>query len=243
MDHDIKDYPYLYETHMHTSQASACARQPGTAMAKAAKDAGYAGVIVTDHSWYGNHCIDRSLPWEQWIEAFCMGYEDAKRWGDENDFSVFFGYESNYGGTEFLIYGVDKEWLIGHPQIKDISIEGQFRLIHEAGGLVIHAHPYREADYIKEIRLFPEYVDGVEGVNATHSSTRKTIPLHPEYNECAINYAREHGLPLTGGSDQHNTEMIMGGMVFARKLIDIRDFAGAVIAGEAVRIPDGTQEA
>ena len=84
-------------------------------MAKAARDAGYAGVIVTDHSWYGNHCIDRSLPWEQWIEAFCMGYEDAKRWGDENDFSVFFGYESNYGGTEFLIYGVDKEWLIGHP--------------------------------------------------------------------------------------------------------------------------------
>ena len=48
MDHDIKDYPYLYETHMHTSQASACARQPGAAMAKAAKDAGYAGVIVTD---------------------------------------------------------------------------------------------------------------------------------------------------------------------------------------------------
>ena len=172
-----------------------------------------------------------------------LGYEHAKAEGDKLGLQVFFGWESGYQGTEFLIYGPDKKWLLEHPQIRDATIPEQFELVHQGGGIVVHAHPFREASYISEIRLFPEYVDGVEGVNATHSSTRKTIPLHPEYNECAINYAREHGLPLTGGSDQHNTEMIMGGMVFARKLIDIRDFAGAVIAGEAVRIPDGTQEA
>ena len=73
-----EDYPYLYETHMHTSQSSACARSSGREMAMAAKGAGYAGIMITDHSWYGNNCIDASLPWEQWIEAFCLGYEDAK---------------------------------------------------------------------------------------------------------------------------------------------------------------------
>ena len=234
---------YWYETHMHTKEASACAGSTGEEMARAYAAAGYTGIIITDHFFYGNTAVDRSLPWEDWVERFCLGYEHAKAEGDKLGLQVFIGWESGYQGTEFFIYGPDKKWLLEHPQIRDATIPEQFELVHQGGGIVVHAHPFREASYISEIRLFPEYVDGVEGVNATHSSTRKTIPLHPEYNECAINYAREHGLPLTGGSDQHNTEMIMGGMVFARKLIDIRDFAGAVIAGEAVRIPDGTQEA
>ena len=59
-----KEYPYLYETHLHTSEASACACSTGKEMAQACKDAGYTGIIVTNHNWHGNHCIDPSLPWE-----------------------------------------------------------------------------------------------------------------------------------------------------------------------------------
>lgn len=40
---------YLYETHMHTSEASACAGSTGAQMARAYKEAGYTGIIVTDH--------------------------------------------------------------------------------------------------------------------------------------------------------------------------------------------------
>lgn len=236
---NIEDYPYLYETHMHTSQASACARSTGREMAKAAKEAGYAGIIITDHSWYGNNCIASSLPWEQWIEAFCKGYEDAKSWGDENDFTVFFGYEANYGGTEFLIYGVDKEWLITHPEIKDAPVEEQFRLIHKAGGMVIHAHPFREADYISEIRLFPKYVDGVEAVNATHSSHLSRHHNNPEFDVRATAYAGEHGLPVTAGSDIHDTSLLGGGMAFKRKLESIEDYCHAVLTGEDYILTNG----
>lgn len=226
-----EDYPYLYETHMHTSQSSACARSSGREMAMAAKGAGYAGIMITDHSWYGNNCIDASLPWEQWIEAFCLGYEDAKSWGDANDFSVFFGYEANYGGTEFLIYGVDKEWLIHHSEIKDASVGEQYRLIHGAGGLVIHAHPFREAGYISEIRLFPEYVDGVEGVNATHSCHLSRHHHHPQFDERAMAYARERGLPMTAGSDIHMTSLLGGGMAFKKKLKSLDDYREQVLGG------------
>ena len=45
---------------------------------------------------------------------------------------------------------------------------------------------------------------------------------------------------MTAGSDQHSTEMLYGGMVFARKLKDVRDFNYAVMAGEAVRLLDGS---
>ena len=34
---------YLYETHMHTSEASACAGSTGAQMARAYKEAGYTG--------------------------------------------------------------------------------------------------------------------------------------------------------------------------------------------------------
>ena len=122
-----EDYPYLYETHMHTSESSACARNTGAEMAKAAKEAGYTGVIITNHNWYGNNCIDSFLPWEEWIEQYCKGYENARQWGNENGLDVFFGYEAGYNGTEFLIYGVDKQWLINHPQIKDASVQEQYR--------------------------------------------------------------------------------------------------------------------
>lgn len=234
-----EDYPYLYETHMHTNQASACARATGREMAAAAKAAGYTGIIITDHSWYGNNALSKELPWEEWIDTFCTGYEDAKAWGDENGLDVFFGYEANYHGTEFLIYGVDKEWLKTHPEIKDATIPEQLRLIHETGGMVIHAHPFREESYIPEVRLFPEDVDGVEGINATHSCHLSKSHNDPAFDERAIAYAREHKLPMTAGCDAHGTDLFGGGMAFKRRLTSVQDYCKAVLTGEDYLLYNG----
>lgn len=232
---------YLYETHLHTSEGSACARSTGAEMARAYFEAGYTGIIVTNHFYYGNTAVDRQLPWEQWVEGYCLGYEQAKKEGDRLGLQVFFGWEAGYGGPEFLVYGPDKEWLLAHPEIKDATVEEQYRLVHETGGIVIQAHPYREASYIREIKLYPGLVDGVEGYNASHSSLALAA-RHPEFNDRALAYAREHALPLTAGSDQHNVGMLWGGMEFPKKLKDIQDFGRAVLAGEAIRFWDGTKE-
>lgn len=233
---------YLYETHLHTSEASACSHATGVEMARAYQAAGYAGIIITDHFFYGNTAVDRRLPWEQWVNEFCRGYERAKEEGDKIGLQVFFGWESCYQGTEFLIYGLDKEWLLAHPEICDATIEEQFRLVNEGGGIVSHAHPFREESYIPEVRLFPEYVDAVEAVNATHTSPASLGHKNPLFNEKAIAYAKEHSLPMTGGSDQHTTTMIGGGMLFERKLKDIHDFCKGVLAKEAVKLLDGCQQ-
>ena len=142
----ISDYPYLYETHLHTCESSKCARSTGAEMARACKEAGYTGIIVTDHSWYGNNCIHPALPWEEWITEFCRGYEHAKAWGDENDLDVFFGYEANYNGAEFLIYGVDKEshaWMKPYVEtevgdIDDNAIQKAIDTIEENSGSKIN---------------------------------------------------------------------------------------------------------
>ena len=68
---------YIYETHMHTCQASACGRSPGRDYIQKYIDAGYAGIIITDHFYRGNCGVDRGLPWREFVNRFCSGYEDA----------------------------------------------------------------------------------------------------------------------------------------------------------------------
>lgn len=235
----MKEYPYLYETHMHTSEASACAVSTGEEMALAAKEYGYAGIFITNHNWYGNNCISDSLDWEEWIHSYCQGYENAKKCGDEIGLDVFFGYEATHRGTDFLIYGVDEQWLIAHPEIMDASIAEQYRIIKNAGGMIIHAHPFRRAHYIPEVRLFPEYVDGVEVINATHSSPNIQGVNHKEFDDEAIAYAKKYNFPMTAGSDVHSVNMLGGGIAFRRRIESVEDYINAVMTGEDYLLTNG----
>src|SRR5690554_4723328 len=120
---------YLYETHMHTSEVSACASTSGAEQARIYKELGYDGIIVTDHFYNGNTAISRNMPWELWVENFTRGYENAKKEGDKIGLSVFFGWEESFQGNDFLVYGLDKDWLLNHPQILDWSIEEHYKQI------------------------------------------------------------------------------------------------------------------
>lgn len=234
-----EEFPYLYETHMHTREASACAQNSGKEMAGAYKAAGYAGIIITDHNWGGNTCIHNGLPWKLWVENFVKGYEEAKKEGDRIGLDVFFGWEAGFRGTEFLIYGLDKEWLLTHPEIKTATVEEQYRLVHGSGGMVIHAHPYREEWYIPEILLYPDYVDGVEGINGTHSNSKSTAHNNPEFDRKAVAYAGKHGKPVTAGSDMHTTNLLGAGVAFKTRLHGIQDYIDRIKAGKDYVLTNG----
>lgn len=227
-------HPYAYETHLHTKQGSACGRSDTADMVRACKQAGYTGMFVSDHFFYGNTAVDRSLPWKEWVEGYCKGYEIAKEEGDKIGLQVFFAWEASYQGTDFLIYGLDKQWLIDHPEIKDATIEEQYKLVHADGGMVIHAHPYREASYIPEARLFPEWVDGVEVRNASHTAD---APSRPDFDEKALAYAQKYDFPQTAGSDIHSVNLSGGGMAFTHKLESVQDYIDAIKNKEGVLLP------
>lgn len=224
-------YPYFYETHLHTSSASRCGKSTPEDMVRACKEYGYTGIIITEHNWGGNTCIDLKLPWNEFVDKFCEGYERAKIVGDEIGLQVFFGWEAGYNGTEFLIYGLDKEFMKAHENLRSASIEEQLCIVHEGGGIVVHAHPFREEYYIPEVRLFPEFIDGVEGVNATHISDMSDHDFTPEYDVRAREYAKKNGVPMTAGSDVHSTKMIGGGIRTKFKLNDIHDFTKLILSG------------
>ena len=206
---------FVYETHLHTSQASACAKNTGREMAIAHKEAGYTGIIVTDHFVYGNTAVDRSLPWQDWVHAYCAGYRDALAIGKEIDLDVFFGWEETYEGQDFLIYGLDKEWMKAHPEMEYWTIREQFEAVDKAGGLVIHAHPFRDRPYIPKIRLFPNHVHGVEIFNAGN---------FPEENDEAFMYAKKYKLPVTAGSDSHHHNIVCSGIECKEKWKSINDY-------------------
>jgi histidinol phosphatase-like PHP family hydrolase len=215
---------YKYETHLHTCEASACAIYSAAEHVRYYKEAGYEGIIVTDHFFNGNSNIPRHLPWEERVNLFCRGYEHAKEEGDRIGLSVFFGWEANFHATEFLIYGLDKAWLLNHPDILSWTIEEQYQRIHADGGYIVHAHPFRVRPYIKEVRLFPEYVDAVEYINVGNRND--------EFDKQALAYAKKHKLPVTAGTDAHGLEVLHSGVAFRNKLETIKDFIEGIRSGD-----------
>lgn len=223
---------YLYETHMHTAEASKCATGTAAEMVRAYADLGYSGIIVTDHFFNGNTAIPRHLPWKERVELFCRGYENALEEGSRTGIHVFFGWEYAFYGTEFLTYGLDKEFVLGHPDMLDWSVEKYINTVHDHGGFVVHAHPYREAFYIPRIRLYPDLVDGVEVINGGH--------LNPLFDERAREYADKYNLLHLSGSDAHHTDFIAGcGIGFEQEIRAISDFIEAIKGRTGYRLLPG----
>jgi len=235
----LKDFPYLYETHMHTNLGSACGHNTGAEMAAACKEMGYTGVFITDHNWGGNTCVSRELDWPEWMTLYARGYRDAKAWGDANDLDVYFGMETGFSGTEFLVWGLEPEWFIDNPAFRTADIENQYKLVHAGGGIVSQAHPYRVEPYIPEVRNFPQFVDAFEAYNATHSSPLSKSHNDPSWNDLAMELARKHNKPITAGSDTHSTTLFGGGMAFKRRFANVKEFCKAITSKEEYIVSDG----
>ena len=98
---------FRYETHLHTAEGSACASASGAEQARRYKALGYDGIIVTDHFFNGNCAVTNFDSWEDRVNKFCKGYENAKAVGDEIGLKVFFGLEYSYFGADLLTYCID----------------------------------------------------------------------------------------------------------------------------------------
>ena len=227
---------YRYETHLHTCQASACGVSTGAEQARFYKALGYTGVFITDHFFGGNCAIDRGLPWPERVDRFCAGYEDALAEGRRIGLDVFFAWEQNYEGDEYLIYGLDRKWLLAHPEIEHCSRARQLALVHEGGGAVVQAHPFRDRKYIRYILLAPDYCDAIEAVNTNN---------HPYNDACALRLAKAMDLVVTAGSDNHNSAAFdpsrVSGVALETRLTCAADYARLIRARGAIRpiIPDG----
>ena len=186
------------------------------------KDQGYQGIFITDHFFRGNTAIPRFGDWRDRIDAFCAGFEDAWNEGQRIGLDVFFGWEENHQGDEYLIYGLDKQFMLDHPEMERWTRREQYEAVHAAGGCVIQAHPFRMRDYLSAIRVCERYADGVEAGNAGNP------PVQDAYT---MRYARHKGLYVTAGSDNHRSreESTLFGVALEEKLTSAQDWVQHVL--------------
>lgn len=214
---------YRYETHMHTLPVSKCARENVRNNVEFYHEMGFAGIFITNHFLDGNINIDRNLPYEEKVNFYFGDLEEAKQVGKELGIAVFGGVELSYGGTDFLIYGPDKDWYLAHPEIMDMKKSQELAFLMESGALVIQAHPYREASYIDHIRLYPRHVHGVEICNASCGELQ---------NKMAAIYAENYELLTFAGSDNHGgrNRSRLAGVEFETPVADEWDFVRKIKA-------------
>jgi hypothetical protein len=228
--------PYLYETHLHTREGSACSVSRGQDYVQRYLDLGYTGVIITDHFFRGNCRADRNLPWEKWVLGLSLGYESAREEGERRGLDVFFGWEETIEGNDYLVYGLDREWLLEHPEAVDWTLGEQFEEVRRYGGCIVHAHPFRGLYQPGRVSAADIYVDAVEVANSGNERNSDAI---------AWIYAKKLNITATAGSDIHYAADIRAGTVFGvfldKKMESIADYAMAVRnnAITGLKVPPG----
>lgn len=212
---------YRYETHCHSSQCSRCAHSSAQELVSAFHQAGYAGLVLTDHFIHGNTAVDTALPWEAQMRRYYGAYLDAKAAAQGLDFDVIFGIEHAYGGgQEVLCYGIDLDFLLSNPDIPQLSLAEFAERVHGYGGILIQAHPYRYGGWEVPVRL--DLVDGIEVYNAGNP---------PQKNAMALEKASERPCIQTSGGDIHyihSDNVGMAGIALPYRVHDEKELAAAL---------------
>lgn len=186
---------YKYEMHCHTADSSRCSHISAADLVDCYKKMGYDAIVVTDHFFNnGSTVAPKDLPWNERVSMLLRGYKAALARGTEVGIDVHLGWEVTHRGTDLLTYGLDENWLLRHEDCDLLTLNDYCDLVHESGGYMVHAHPFREADYIDYIRLLPRKVDAVETINACRTEFE---------NKMANQYADSYSLPKMCGSDNH----------------------------------------
>lgn len=209
---------YKYETHLHTAPVSICGKAGVEETVVFYKEMGYDGIFITNHFLDGNLNPEyKNAPYEETVHFFFSDYEKAREMGKKIGLKVFLGVEISYKGTDFLIYGLDKKWYLDHPEIMEMKKSEELPFLMESGALVIQAHPFREANYIDHIRLFPRQIHGVEVCNACRTEFE---------NAMAKQYAQSYGLLEFAGSDNHRAAgaIALAGIYTDTPIEDEQDF-------------------
>ena len=188
---------YKYELHMHTSESSKCGHCTIGEIIHRYWELGYTGAVIANHFYRGNTCIDRELPWEEFVEQYSRCYYEGQKIAEELDFDLLFGVEEGYGGgKEFLVYGIEPQFLKDRPQLRGATLEVWSKEVREHGGFLAYAHPFRTRAYIENSREIPDVslVDGIELYNYGDNQ---------EDQEKALEIFGNSSKVLIAGSDKH----------------------------------------
>lgn len=199
---------YKYELHCHTSDVSRCASTSAADAVKLYADAGYDGIVITDHYSPQTFVGAEAFVPQNYVEKYTRGYKNALDAAPEG-FTVLLGMELRYFFTanDYLAYGVTEQFLRDNGNLMALYPRRFYKLAHENGLLVVQAHPFRGYIY----RANPKYLDGCEVCNGKDSK---------EENDKAMKWFGDNNMEImTGGSDFHHaTNRALSGIITERRI-------------------------
>lgn len=216
---------YLWETHAHTAGISPCGHVSPERMAQMYAEAGYTGVVLTNHLnpyIFGSHANDS---WEQKLRWFFGGGERLQQ-AAGTKLRVLCGAELRFYGADndYLVYGMTEDWLRAHPDIFEWGVQKFYEMAEENGFLFMQAHPFRN----NMTMVNPRYLHGIEAYNGNCR--------HDSRNDIAAAWAKKFSLLTTAGSDFHEEEdAARGGILTERDIRTMEDFIAAVREGAALK--------
>ncbi len=194
---------YKYEIHCHTKEVSRCGQLPVEELIKKYKEAGYSGIVLTDHYSPMTFDLPDFFSKKKAIDHYLRAWRIAKQYNDEN-FKVLLGMELRFYATvnDYLVYGITEEMLFDLPFLLPLYIKKASKLLRARGCLFLQAHPFRKLI----TRADPKYLDGVEVFNGKADK---------EANQNSEKWAEEINAPVrTSGSDCHRESGVgLGGII------------------------------
>lgn len=200
---------FKYDIHVHTSETSKCGMIPGKELVRMYKKAGYRGVVITDHYYAGFFKRLRGKSWDEKIDLYLKGYNNASEEGKKQGVHVIPGIEITFpeNFNDYLVYGIDEDFLKVNRELYRLGLKDFRKLIEGSGILLVQAHPFRPF----MIPANPLLLDGIEVYNGN--------PRHNANNHLSLAYAQKHRLKMLSGSDFHQEEdLARGGIIVSEEI-------------------------
>ena len=202
---------YRYETHLHTTPVSKCARANVRDTMEFYKSAGYDGIFVTNHFIDGNINVDRSLPYEDRINFYFSDYEEAKRLESEIGIRILLGVEVSYAGTDFIVYGLDKEWFLSHPELEKLTHTLPVIIAHPFYPCGTHGRTEQEYELIDKKRMRQAFLKASKmgiAFDINVNTYRFMDDLEREPLVKVMRLAKECGIKFAFGTDAHSVDAL-----------------------------------
>lgn len=210
LDGDFMEYKY--ETHCHTANVSRCGKFKIEELIAKYKEAGYSGIVLTDHYSPMTFDFPDFFSKKRAIDHYLRAYREAKKYSTD-DFTVLLGMELRFYATvnDYLVYGITEEMLYELPFLLPLQLKRASKLLRERGCVIVQAHPFRE--FIT--RANPKFIDGVEIHNGKTSK---------ELNSKAEEWANSINAQIKlGGSDCHRESSFAKSGIITKEPIKTND--------------------
>lgn len=217
---------FMYETHVHTAENDLCAYVKARDIVRMYQDAGYDGMVVTDHyfslffQWFAEELkgADHVKIVDRWLRGYC----EARNAGEALGFTVLLGAEVRFDGTinDYLVYGLTEAFLKKAPLLNRLKDLKALLSVLPEDTCVVQAHPFRNKMTVQD----PTDLFGIEVHNGG---------TEPFRNEMAKVFAQHYGKTMLSGSDFHRPEhLARGGIATKERITCQKDLIDTLRSGE-----------